>query len=83
MSPLQKKECDNTKDSLSKYLYERMFNLIVQKLNEIIKPEEEQDPEKTGNIGLLDIYGFEVFKENGFEQFFINYTNEKLQQLYI
>ncbi|KAL4450307.1 hypothetical protein ABPG74_009013 [Tetrahymena malaccensis] len=83
MSPLQKIECINTKDSLSKYLYERMFNLIVQKLNEIIVPKESIDESKISKIGLLDIYGFEVFKENGFEQFFINYTNEKLQQLYI
>ncbi|EGR34128.1 myosin head, putative [Ichthyophthirius multifiliis] len=84
LSPLNLQECINIKDTLSKYLYEKLFNWIVQKLNENITPTNQQnDKSLEGEIGLLDIYGFEVFKENGFEQFFINYTNEKLQQLYI
>ena len=77
-----------------KELYDRQFNWIVKRLNLIIIPKEDlnEDLDKEGreklkreriSIGLLDIFGFEVFKINSFEQFSINYTNEKLQQLYI
>ena len=68
-----------------------MFNWLVKRLNLTLIPDEDKEPTADHasldaqriTIGLLDIFGFEVFKVNSFEQFCINYTNEKLQQLYI
>ena len=80
-SPLNLKECLQNRDSVAKDLYGRLFNWLVEMLNLTIKPIKD-DPH-CSNLGLLDIYGFEVFKVNGFEQIMINYTNEKLHQLYI
>jgi myosin-5 len=70
------------RDSWAKALYEKLFNWLVDRLNETIKPSDKESFEHL-TVGLLDIYGFEVFEVNGFEQIMINYTNEKLHQLYI
>ncbi|XP_018428886.1 PREDICTED: unconventional myosin-If [Nanorana parkeri] len=67
-----------TRDALSKALYARMFDFLVESINKAMqKPHEEY------SIGVLDIYGFEIFQKNGFEQFCINFVNEKLQQIFI
>ncbi len=66
----------NARDSFSKHLYAHLFNWIVQKVNQSLQSLETHH----SFIGILDIYGFEVFKINSFEQFCINYANEKLQQ---
>ncbi|KAI3746816.1 hypothetical protein L6452_09257 [Arctium lappa] len=64
------------RDALAKIVYSRLFDWLVGKINNSIG----QDPESKSLIGVLDIYGFESFKTNSFEQFCINLTNEKLQQ---
>nr|TKS17928.1 myosin-9 isoform X1 [Populus alba] len=65
-----------SRDGLAKTIYSRLFEWLVDKINVSIG----QDPNSKCLIGILDIYGFESFKANSFEQFCINFTNEKLQQ---
>ncbi|XP_071710089.1 myosin-9-like [Rutidosis leptorrhynchoides] len=65
-----------SRDGLAKTLYSRLFDWLVEKINVSIG----QDANSKYLIGVLDIYGFESFESNSFEQFCINYTNEKLQQ---
>ncbi|XP_028790296.1 myosin-11-like [Neltuma alba] len=65
-----------SRDGLAKTIYSRLFDWLVDKINNSIG----QDPNSKCLIGVLDIYGFESFKTNSFEQFCINFTNEKLQQ---
>eukprot|EP01018_Ginkgo_biloba_P007926 Gb_22496 [translate_table: standard] len=64
------------RDALAKTLYSRLFDWLVDKINKSIG----QDPDSRTQIGVLDIYGFESFQNNSFEQFCINLANEKLQQ---
>jgi myosin heavy subunit len=65
------------RDATAKSIYSDLFNWIVQKINQNIYKESRK---KCKMIGILDIYGFEVFDDNSFEQFCINFANEKLQQ---
>ncbi|XP_057535805.1 myosin-6-like [Amaranthus tricolor] len=65
-----------SRDALAKIVYSRLFDWLVNNINTSIG----QDPNSKSIIGVLDIYGFESFKTNSFEQFCINLTNEKLQQ---
>jgi len=82
--PLDVDKAVYTRDAIAKALYGRLFNYVVQKVNEQIKAKSSAStPSKINVIGVLDIYGFEIMKKNGFEQFVINYCNEKLQQLFI
>eukprot|EP00049_Salpingoeca_infusionum_P018370 m.356955 g.356955 ORF g.356955 m.356955 type:complete len:1042 (+) comp17672_c0_seq1:247-3372(+) len=67
-----------TRDALTKALYSRLFDYLVNSINIAMAKQVEEL-----SIGVLDIYGFEIFDNNGFEQFCINFVNEKLQQIFI
>ncbi|KAJ3327689.1 Myosin type-2 heavy chain 1 [Blyttiomyces sp. JEL0837] len=66
------------KDSIAKFIYSMLFDWLVKIVN--INLDREDASATQTFIGVLDIYGFEHFKKNSFEQFCINYANEKLQQ---
>ncbi|XP_009299653.1 unconventional myosin-Ih isoform X1 [Danio rerio] len=80
LSPYTVDHAIYARDALAKAIYDRAFTWLVNRINESL---ENKDSERKTVIGLLDIYGFEVFTANSFEQFCINYCNEKLQQLFI
>ncbi|XP_078280012.1 unconventional myosin-Va-like [Rhinoraja longicauda] len=65
-----------SRDALAKHIYGQLFNWIVNQINKALRSSSKLH----AFIGLLDIYGFETFERNSFEQFCINYANEKLQQ---
>ncbi|KAM7120952.1 unconventional myosin-Ig isoform 2-T2 [Molossus nigricans] len=78
-------EASYARDACAKAVYQRLFEWVVNRINSVMEPRG-RDPRRDGKdtvIGVLDIYGFEVFPVNSFEQFCINYCNEKLQQLFI
>lgn len=68
------------RDAFVKGIYGRLFIHIVKKINEAIyRPKNTS----RSSIGVLDIFGFENFNHNSFEQFCINYANENLQQFFV
>ncbi|KAJ2743123.1 Myosin type-2 heavy chain 1 [Coemansia sp. BCRC 34301] len=67
------------RDSIAKFIYSRLFDWILGPINASLLPTSV-DEQATRFVGVLDIYGFEHFEHNSFEQFCINYANEKLQQ---
>uniref|UniRef100_H2V899 Osteoclast-stimulating factor 1 n=1 Tax=Takifugu rubripes TaxID=31033 RepID=H2V899_TAKRU len=68
----------HTRDALTKALHSRVFDFLVESINKAMVKDHQEF-----NVGVLDIYGFEIFQKNGFEQFCINFVNEKLQQIFI
>lgn len=66
-------------DAFAKYLYEKIFQFIIRRINSSLRGEKQSSEHF---IGVLDIAGFEIFDINSFEQLCINYTNEKLQQFF-
>ncbi|WPH02692.1 Hypothetical protein R9X50_00555800 [Acrodontium crateriforme] len=78
-SPMNIAQATAVRDALSKAIYTNMFDWIVQRVNQALKARGAL----SHSIGILDIYGFEIFEKNSFEQLCINYVNEKLQQIFI
>lgn len=74
-----KEQVEFAVEAISKACYERMFKWLVNRLNKSLDRTRRQG---ASFIGILDIAGFEIFQLNSFEQLCINYTNEKLQQLF-
>jgi myosin I len=77
--PLNPAQATSVRDALSKAIYFNMFDWIVERVNASLKARGAM----AYSIGILDIYGFEIFERNSFEQLCINYVNEKLQQIFI
>ncbi|XP_049544583.1 unconventional myosin IC isoform X1 [Anopheles darlingi] len=80
-SPLNRDLAIYARDALAKAVYDRLFSWLVSRINTSLHAEGAA--KKNSVMGILDIYGFEIFKKNSFEQFCINFCNEKLQQLFI
>ena len=77
---MSKEQAIDTRDAFVKAVYGRLFIMIVEKINNTIyKPKTETK----NSIGVLDIFGFENFDVNSFEQLCINYANEHLQQFFV
>ncbi|XP_077568270.1 unconventional myosin-Vc [Stigmatopora nigra] len=76
VKPLPKDRAVNSRDALAKRIYAHLFDCVIDRINKALQVPGKQH----AFIGVLDIYGFETFDINSFEQFCINYANEKLQQ---
>uniref|UniRef100_A0AAR2KH01 Myosin VC n=1 Tax=Pygocentrus nattereri TaxID=42514 RepID=A0AAR2KH01_PYGNA len=76
VKPQPRERAINARDALAKHLYAYLFDCVIHKINQSLRVPGKQH----SFIGVLDIYGFETFDVNSFEQFCINYANEKLQQ---
>lgn len=79
--PLNIVQATSVRDALAKGIYNNLFEWIVERVNVSLKGTQASVEKKS--IGILDIYGFEIFEQNSFEQICINYVNEKLQQIFI
>jgi myosin I len=73
--PLNIVQATAVRDALAKAIYDKLFDWIVQRVNASMRARGQV----ANTIGILDIYGFEIFETNSFEQLCINYVNEKLQ----
>jgi myosin-1 len=82
-------QAKKVRDALAKALYDKLFEWLITVVNDALEAAQSaitQVQDSSGErlyIGVLDIYGFEIFDRNGFEQLCINYVNEQLQQIFI
>uniref|UniRef100_A0A8C2CR35 Myosin VIIBb n=1 Tax=Cyprinus carpio TaxID=7962 RepID=A0A8C2CR35_CYPCA len=82
--PLSSEKAIHTRDAFAKAIYGRLFVWMFTKINSAIhKPQTDKPTYTRKSIGLLDIFGFENFRQNSFEQLCINYANEHLQQFFV
>eukprot|EP00968_Pinguiococcus_pyrenoidosus_P019505 scaffold2120_cov259-Pinguiococcus_pyrenoidosus.AAC.11 len=79
--PLRVDQAMDNRDALGKFMYDALFDWLVERINQSLRPPRSGRREPAF-IGILDIFGFEIFEQNSFEQLCINFTNEKLQQLF-
>ena len=70
----------NARDAVAKAIYKHLFDWIVNELNKKLMPTDDIATEVHSGVGILDIFGFDAFETNSFEQLLINYANESLQQ---
>ncbi|XP_074048123.1 unconventional myosin-XVI [Macrotis lagotis] len=68
------------RDLLAKSIYSRLFNFLVNTMNCYLHSQDDHNSVQTLDIGILDIFGFEEFQKNEFEQLCVNMTNEKIHQ---
>eukprot|EP00929_Paragymnodinium_shiwhaense_P105636 TRINITY_DN7068_c0_g1_i1.p1 TRINITY_DN7068_c0_g1~~TRINITY_DN7068_c0_g1_i1.p1 ORF type:complete len:1764 (+),score=327.94 TRINITY_DN7068_c0_g1_i1:122-5413(+) len=80
VSPVGMPAAELSRDALARHLYGAIFAFLVRRINSVLSTDHVQAPQCS--IGVLDIFGFEFFENNSFEQLCINFTNELLQQYF-
>lgn len=79
--PLNAVQANAARNALAQSIYGRLFDWIIDRTNRALQCHHAQTVVKS--VGILDIYGFEIFDQNHFEQLCVNYVNEKLQQIFV
>ncbi|KAK7912550.1 hypothetical protein WMY93_012761 [Mugilogobius chulae] len=81
--PYKLSEAGTVRDSMAKSLYSALFDWIVFRINHaLLNIKDLEETTKILSIGVLDIFGFEDYENNSFEQFCINFANERLQHYF-
>ncbi|SPQ94194.1 WW domain containing protein [Plasmodiophora brassicae] len=73
-------EASGMRHATAKFVYAKLFDWLIGRINRAVSISSDPNAANMTSIGVLDIFGFEIFENNSFEQLCINYTNEKLQQ---